>query len=59
MTLKEIEESFFVLAIGMIGYYSEHGSVDRYVDDTKFAKSLSVAQTLNPTRFEKEIEPFL
>ena len=54
-----IEDTAFVLADAVVGYYSEHGNIDRYMTEEKFEAFLDDLQKANPERFQKEIAPFI
>lgn len=54
-----MEDLAFVLADALLGYASEHGSVDRYISQQKFDAVLMELKKANPERYEKEIQPFV
>lgn len=53
-----IEDALFALADAVIGYWSEHGDVDRYMSEEKFNQALDACKKANPERYAKEIAPF-
>ena len=53
-----MEDAAFALADALLGYASEHGSVERYITQPKFDAALLALKKANPERYEKEIQPF-
>ena len=54
-----IEDTAFVLADAVLGYYSEHGRCLGLLTEEKFEAVLDDLQKANPERFQKEIAPFI
>jgi hypothetical protein len=54
-----MEQIAFLFADALLGYASEHGSVDRYISQEKFNAALVELKRMNPERFAKEIKPLL
>ena len=54
-----MEDTAFVLADAVLGYYSEHGRCLGLLTEEKFEAVLDDLQKANPERFQKEIAPFI
>ena len=51
------ETALFALAVAMTGYWSEVGSIARYMSVQEYQKAIRVCKETNPARYEKELAP--
>jgi hypothetical protein len=53
------EDAMFAMADALLGVMSEHGSIDRYMDDKVFIECMVACKKLNSKRYVKDIIIYL